>query len=308
MAAPLLDLFAREHPAWIHLPLGAVLLLPVALLLGLRKEWEGLSLRMAFFLALMALMGSGIALLSGLMWAHRIALIAPGAWLPGGNPPSALQALLRGHEFAALLGFGLGLACLGALLRHLRDPGARGAGWPARILAFAWLGAWGLCGRLGGVMVFGNEETTRAAAAAEAAKREDAEAELPVRALDFASLEPASERPFRSAAHGHRWGRVWVTASGIDAYRAGKPLPPGAYAVLATVEDEKGRPGPNPGPLYMRETGAGGEVLLSFYWPRVPEGARRETGGEDSAYWRNAHPGLNACRACHRDAGRAEIH
>jgi hypothetical protein len=182
----------------------------------------------------------------------------------------------------------------------------RGVGVPALLLGFLWLGAWGFCGKLGGIMVFGNEETNRAAAEADAKRKNDAEAELPIRALDYASLEPAQAAPIRSRAHGDRWVRAWVPTSGIDAYKAGKALAPGAYAVLSSVEDDKGRPGQNPGPLYFKEVLADGRTAFAFYWPRVPEAKRAEVGGEDSVYWRSSEPKLAACANCHKDAGPAK--
>jgi hypothetical protein len=170
-------------------------------------------------------------------------------------------------------------------------------------VAFLWLGAWGFCGKLGGIMVFGNAETNAAAAAADAAKRDDAEADLPIRALDYASLEPAEDGPVRSKAHGDRWRRVWVTASGIDAYKAGQPLPPGAYAVMSTFGDEKGKPSTEPGPLYMKETKADGTTAFAFYWPRIPEALRGNFGGQDSVYWRSPDPKLATCLGCHDKGG-----
>ena len=156
-------------------------------------------------------------------------------------------------------------------------------------------------------MVFGNEETNKAAADADRAKRNDAEADLPIRALDYASLEPAGAAPERSKAHGDRWRRIWVTASGIDDYQAGKPMKPGAYAVMATFTDEKGKPGTEPGPLYMKETKADGSTAFLFYWARVPENLRKEVGGQDSVYWRSPDPKLITCLGCHeKDATPAK--
>ncbi|HJU84409.1 MAG TPA: hypothetical protein VJ600_09375, partial [Holophagaceae bacterium] len=269
--------------------------------------------------------GSLAAIISGLLWGRQIGLIPPGGlYPPQASSAQVLQRMLQLHEFSALTGLLLGSLCLwftgrawraksrpretagDRRGRHLgRRFWERGVGAPALLISLIWLGAWGFCGKLGGIMVFGSEETNRAAAEAEAKRKNDAETDLPIRALDYASLEPVQSAPFRSQAHGGRWVRTWVPASGIDAYRAGQPLPPGGYAVLSSVEDEQGRPGQNPGPLYFKEVLADGRVAFAFYWPRVPDKDRAETGGEDFVYWRSPEPRLSACATCHRDAGPA---
>jgi len=169
------------------------------------------------------------------------------------------------------------------------------------VATLAWAGTWGYVGRLGGIMVFGNAETNKAAAEAINAGKNNAEAELPIRALDYGSLEPAQAAPFKSSAHGGRQARTWVTASGIEAFAKGEPLPVGAYAVLSTTADAKG----TPGPLYMREVKADGTQAFVYYWPRVPEADRKETGGEDFVYQRSPHKALEACAGCHATAGPA---
>jgi hypothetical protein len=155
-------------------------------------------------------------------------------------------------------------------------------------------------------MVFGDEATNKAAAAADAAKRNDVESDLPIRALDYASLEPAESAPVRSRAHGDRWRRIWVTASGIDAYKAGKPLPSGAYAVMSTFSDEKGRPSTDPGPLYMKETKGDGTTAFAFYWAKVPEALQKDFGNQDSVYWRSPDPRIATCLGCHDKGGSAK--
>jgi len=311
----MLEFFAREHPAFVHIPLGMVLCLPIPIIAALwSRHPQGWKLT-ALLMAALACLGSGVALLSGLLWGRQISLIAPGAFLPAVvSEKQVLQRVLRLHEGAALGGLLLGLLCLLALWVDYRRTGrsvaaaasARNA-WAAGSLALSllWLGAWGACGKLGGVMVFGNEETNRAAAAAEAKRKADLEAEIPIRALDYASLESAGSGPVRSPAHGNRWRRIWVTASGIDSYKEGKSLPPGAYAVLVTFEDEKGRPSTEPGPLYMKESKADGSTAFAFYWPRVPEHLRADMGGEESVYWRSPDPRLGACLGCHDKGGKA---
>jgi hypothetical protein len=321
----LLDFIAKEHPAFVHVPLGMVVVLPLAMLGTFRLHSSLRWVRTAFFLALMGLFGSVIALFSGVLWGRQIGLIPPGGFLPpAATAAQTLQKMLRLHEFAAVFGVSIGLLCTFLIWRtwrrsaahgestamhHQRQLGRRfwerGVGVPAFLLSILWLGCWGFCGKLGGIMVFGNEETNRAAAEAEAKRKNDVEAELPIRALDYASLEPLTPEPQFSKAHGAFWVRTWVPASGIDAYKAGKPLSPGAYTVLSTFLDQKGKPSHEPGPLYFKEVLADGKVAFALYWPRVPEQKRAEFGGEDSLYWRSPEPRLSTCAACHKDAGPA---
>ncbi len=317
-ASPFLEFIAREHPAFVHVPLGLVATLPLAMLASFRSRSPERWTRTAFFMALVGLASSAVAIFSGLMWGRQIALIPGGGFFPVvASGKQVLQRILQLHEMAALGGFLLGCLCVFLLWRawhkdnqaalggspHRRHEGRRlwerGVGAPALAVGLMWLGAWGFCGKLGGIMVFGNEETNKAAAEAVEAKRLDAEAEVPVRALDYASLEPAEAVPFLSKAHGNRWGRIWVTASAIDAYKAGKPLEPGAYAVMSTYEDHGGKPGQDVGPLYFLEIAVDRKPKLAFYWPRVPEAQRAEVGGEDFVYWRSPDPHLASCLVCH---------
>lgn len=321
--ASLLEFIAREHPAFVHVPLGLVAVLPLAMLASFRMKHGKVLTGTSFFLALIGWLGSTLALFSGLVWGRQINLIPAAGFLPVvASEKQVLQRILQLHILAALAGFLIGGACvflLGRIWRrdfgsasgpeHRHHAGRRfwerGVGAPALLLGFLWLGCWGFSGKLGGIMVFGSEETNKAAAEADAAKRNDVEADLPIRALDYASLEPVEAAPQRSQAHGNRWRRIWITASGIDAYKAGKPLPPGAYAVLTTFEDEKGKPSHEPGPTYMKEVKADGGTAFAFYWPRVPETLRKDFSNEDSVYWRSPDPKLATCLGCHEKGGAA---
>ena len=331
MTSPLLELFAREHPAFVHVPLGLVITLPLAMLASFRGRGSRAWVKASFFIAAVAWAGAVVAMVSGLLWGRQINLIPDGRFLPEvTSGTQLLQRLMQVHELAALSGLLVGAVCLWRLwvvwrpLRHAPEDTAfhfraqqgrrlweRGVGAPALVLSLLWLGAWGFCGKLGGIMVFGNEETAKAAAEADAQRKNNAEAELPIRALDYGSLEPVSELPFRSAAHGGHWARIWVPASfGAEAYRAGKPLPVGAYVVMSTFVDAKGKPGFDPGPLLMRETHADGSTGFAYYWGRVPEAFRDQTGGDDAPYWRSGdpktEPKLAACAGCHKDAAPAK--
>lgn len=320
-ASPLIEFIAREHPAFVHIPIGLVTVLPLAMLASFHPKHGRSLAATSFFIAIIGWLGSTIALFSGLVWGRQINLIGPSGFLPVvANEKQVLQKILQIHILAALAGFLIGAVCVFLLWRtwrrdfsigspdgeHRQHAGRRfwerGVGAPALLVGFLWLGCWGFSGKLGGIMVFGNEETNRAAAEADAKKRNDVEAELPIRALDYASLEPAESGPSRSKAHGDRWRRIWVTASGIDAYKAGKALPAGAYAVMSTFSDEHGKPGTEPGPLYMKETKGDGTTAFAFYWPRVPEALQKDFGG-DSVYWRSPDPKLATCLGCHEKGG-----
>ncbi len=320
MTGSILDLIATEHPAFVHVPLGMVIALPFAMAFSFKAKHPHPWKLASFFIAGLAFMGCMVALISGLLWGRQISLIPPGGFFPVvASQKQVLQKMLQLHEIAALVGVVIGLLCLILLWRSLRQDrdarhnvptlrrrlSDRGVGLAPMLFSLLWLASWGFCGKLGGIMVFGNEETNKAAAAADQAKKNDVEADLPIRALDYASLEPVQAAPMKSKAHGNRWVRIWVTASGIADYKAGKPLPAGTYAVLSTMEDAHGKPGQELGPLYMRETLADGRVSFAFYWPRVPEASRTQTGGEDSAYWRSPSEKLQACAVCHATAGPA---
>ncbi len=331
MTSPFLDLIAQEHPAFVHVPLGLVVTLPLAMLASFQPKAARRWVRTAFFMAVVALVGSLVALFSGLLWARQINLIPAGGFLPQiASGTQVLQRMMQLHEIAAVSGVIVGSICTWLIWRvwrpmdlanedtaiHFRQQlgrrlWERGVGAPALVMSLLWLGCWGFCGKLGGIMVFGNEETNKAAAEADALRKNNVEAELPIRALDFASLEPVQEVPFVTKAHGGHWGRVWVTASyGADKYKAGAPLPAGSYIVLSTLLDAKGKPGFEPGPLLMRETNANGSTGFAYYWGRVPEAFREQTGGDDMPYWRSGDPKtapkLAACAGCHKDAGPAK--
>ncbi|WP_306600900.1 DUF2231 domain-containing protein [Geothrix sp. 21YS21S-2] len=298
MTGPI-ELFSREHPAFVHVPLGLVVCLPFMIAAAYRSRYPQTWRRMALRVALVALGGGLLTMASGLYWGRLLNLIPAGRLLPVvSSQGQALQRTLRSHEVNALAGAVLGILCVLLLRRACREPGD--ARWTGACLlgTVLWAGTWGYVGKQGGVMVFGDAETNKAAAEAINAKKNDAEAELPLRALDYASLEPLQAAPFRSRAHGGREARSWVTASGSDALAAGRPLPVGAYAVLTTWTLGL------PGPLHMREAKADGTQAFALYWPRVPEGERAAFGGEDSVYWRSPHPALEACAGCHA-AGKA---
>ncbi|HJU84802.1 MAG TPA: hypothetical protein VJ600_11365 [Holophagaceae bacterium] len=301
----MLDLLALKHPMLVHLPLAAALLLPLPLLLsqragrGIRPWWTA-----SRYLGWMGLLGLLPALVSGFLWARGLGLIPHGHLLAPPAAPGTLGWLMRRHQLFALAT--LPLAVLTVLSLHRRRHDYEGIGKTALVLGLLWAAAAVQAGRFGGRMAhppapFAPADTAKAAPA----PPPDPEADVPVRFLDFASLQPVQRAFVRGSAHGMKWERAWLTASAADAFAQGRPLPPGAYAVLSTTEDAFGRPGQDPGPLYAYEILDDGKPAFTVYWGRVPEARKAEFGGEDSVYWRKDAPALKGCLQCHAGGASA---
>lgn len=298
------DLLALKHPMLVHLPMGVAILLPLALLAAQRpgrgiKPWW-ITCR---YLAWAGLLGICFAIFSGWLFARQLSLVPPGRFLaPHLAKPSAeqwMQVAIWRHQMAAIASAAFALLTLLAAYRKRLEH--QGIGLVVLFFGLLWTGASLTAGYYGGKMAHPPLNAAPSPGTTSTALPEpaDPEADAPLRALDYGSLEPIQPEPVRSTAHGNRWIRVWVTASGSDAYREGKPLPPGAYAVMTSLEDRWGRPSFESGPLYMLETLADGKQSLTYYWPRVPEAKRGETGGQASAYWRGKDANLETCMGCH---------
>jgi uncharacterized membrane protein len=294
-----MEWLALNHFSMAHLPIAAALLAPVALLAsqrvgrGIRPWWTA-----SRFLLLAGALGAMLAVATGFAHAWQTGQLPRGGWGPAGGRAGYL-ALAARHQVLALLSVPLALLALRAA--YARRQEHQGIGFLPLLLGCIWSAV-----TLSAVHFV---QGGHASAAPQAAARSqapvppppppDPEAETPVRALDHQRLAPMHLEPVKSPPHGNRWIRVWVTPSAAEAYAAGKPLPAGALAVLSTLDDRWGRPGYDAGPLYMVEALAGGGYSLGYYWPKVPEARRGETGGQDRVYWRGKDPGLQACLGCH---------
>jgi hypothetical protein len=309
-----MDWIGLKHALLSHLPVATGLLLPWALFAaqrpgrGIRPWWT-----VARYLGWAGLLGTLVAFLSGYAAARGLGLIPPHRLLPVFAQGSGAQALLFRHAVLGGVSLLVGLVATWAMNRSRQDH--QSLGFLALGLGLVWCAAMLGAGE-GGYRLAHSRLRSPAQAlvpapphipvpvaaappAAQAPKVEaDPEAKAPLRALDYASLEPLHPDPVKSLAHGGRWIRAWASPEAAAAYRAGQPLPVGALVVLSSVEDRWGRPGPEVGPLYGLEQKATGPVL-TFYWPRIPQERRREVGGEARAYWRGADEHLAACRSCH---------
>jgi hypothetical protein len=294
---------AEKHALLAHLPLAAILLLPIPLLLaqrrgrGIRPWWTT-----SRYLAWMAFLALAAAALSGFLWIRSTGQLPAGLWIvPAGGP-----SLLRIHQILALSSLGAGVLCLRSLFRKRQDH--QGIGFLALLAGLLWAGLTTTAGCYGNAM---SGHLARVAprprpvpvtapppVAAPAPVR-DPEASLPARALDFLSLEPVSPEFVKSPPHGNRWIRAWITPSAAQAYREGAQVPPGTLIVLQTLDDHWGRPGTDAGPLYAMEFKADGRPELTFYWGHVPREHLTETAGASRVYARGSDAALGACLACH---------
>ncbi len=293
--------FAAKHALLAHLPVAVGLLLPLALLAslrpgrGIRPWWTA-----ARYLGWAGLVGLGVSLVSGWSLGRAQGFLTPGRWLPPHGDPA-----LPRHLLYATASLPVAIAALAAMHRRRKEhqglgvlPLFLGLGWSALALLTGWTGQL-LAHPAGAVLPRLVPPAVPAPPPAAPAKSAPEPAPgVPVRVLDYAALEPIQAWPVKSMAHGGRWIRVWVTPSAAAAYRAGAPLPDGTLAVMSTVEDRWGRPGPDPGPLYALEM-KGGAPQFTFYWGRVPAASQAAMGGETRIFWRSPDPHLAGCATCH---------
>lgn len=299
-----MDWIALKHALLSHLPVATGLLLPLALVAsqrpgrGIRPWWT-----VARFLGWAGLVGTLFAFVSGFVTGRFLALIPPHRLLPvfpGGAGP---EGLLFRHALWGLGSLAVGIGATWAMNRRRKEH--ESLGLLALFLGLAWSALLLIAGEGGYRLAHGHGHglavpIAAAPAAAPVAVRPDPDPEerLPVRALDFAALEPIHPEPVKSPAHGGRWIRAWVSPEAAPAYRAGQPLPSGALVVLSSTEDRWGRPGMETGPLLALEMKASGPSL-TFYWARIPMERRSEFGGESRVYWRGQDAHLETCRTCH---------
>ena len=303
-----MDWIALKHALLSHLPVATGLLLPWALLSaqrpgrGIRPWWT-----VARYLGWAGFVGTLGAFVSGFSLARLLALLPPHRILPAFAWGSGAEAALFRHVVLGSLSLLAAAGALWAMNRHRRDH--ESLGLAALGLGLVWCATLLLAGEGGFRLAHGSRPRVAAPVAVSAPApvpvaprpvEPDSEASAPVRALDFAALEPMHPDPVKSLAHGGRWVRAWTSPEAAAAYRAGRTLPPGARVVLSSVEDRWGRPGPEVGPLYVLEMKAAGPAL-TFYWPRIPVERRPEFGGDARAYWRGDDARLEACRACHAE-------
>ena len=299
-----MDWFVLKHALLSHLPVATGLLLPWALLAaqrpgrGIRPWWT-----VARYLGWAGTLGTLSAFISGFGSARFRALIPPHRFLPAPSAGLGPEALLFRHAVLGGVSLLLGIGAVWAMNRTRKDHQSlgllalgMGLGWSILLL---------LAGEGGYRLAHGPVRAVAPAVTLPAAVPvpkvdQDPESRMPVRALDFTSLEAIHTEPVKSPAHGGRWIRTWVSPEAAPAYRAGRSLPLGALVVVSSADDRWGRPGSEVGPLCALEVKATGPSL-TFYWPRIPMERRPEFGGESRVYWRGEDVHLKACLACHAD-------
>lgn len=306
-----MDWIALKHALLSHLPVAAGLLLPWPLISaqrpgrGIRPWWT-----VSRYLGWAGLIGTLASVVSGLAAGHVLGLISGRHVLPVPASGSGAEGLLFRHALLGGTSLLVGCVTMWAMSRTRKDH--QSLGLLTLTLGLAWSAVLLLAGEDGYRLAHQRASRNAPVAAAPTVapqavplpiappKALDAEAQSPVRALDYASLEAIHPDPVKSMAHGGRWIRAWANPEAAAAYRKGQPLPQGALVVLSSVEDRWGRPGPDGGPIYALEMKATGPAL-TFYWARIPMERRRDFGGDSRAYWRDQDSHLEACRACHAE-------
>jgi hypothetical protein len=222
---------ANKHTLLVHLPVAAAILIPLPIIAaqrvgrGIRPWWVTCR-----YLAWAGLLGALAAMVTGFLLGRANGMVPPGAYWGGAEPGVAY--LFRVHELGGAVTFVLGIACLRSLYRRRQEH--QGIGIVALLLGLLWSVVAALTSYSGAalvgqapapaLMVAPPQAAAPQAAAPQAAvpvqapaKAQDPEAQAPLRALDFASLKPMQFEPVKSAAHGNRWIRVWVSPAAAEA-------------------------------------------------------------------------------------------
>jgi hypothetical protein len=301
-----MDWIALKHALLSHLPVASGLLLPWALFAaqrrgrGIRPWWM-----VSRYLGWWGLLGIVGAVVSGFAAGRLLGLIPAHRFLPVPATGLGLEALMFRHALLAGAAVILTAGAVWSMNRTRKDH--ESLGLLALALGLGWSAALLLTGVSGYRLAHHVRPPVVAPVLLPATMplaglvrqvEPDPEAKAPLRALDYAALEAIQPEPVKSPAHGGRWVRAWASPDAAAAYRAGQPLPPGALVVLSSLEDRRGRPGSDAGPLYALEMKPSGPSL-TLYWPRVPLANRRGFGGELRVYWRGNDSHLDACRSCH---------
>lgn len=288
---------AWKHPMLGHVPVAVAILLPWALLAAQRpgrgiKPWW-ITCR---YLAWAGILASMAALVSGLLQARHTGVLAGTRWI---SDPAAGSGALRLHQILAFSSFGAGLLCLMALFRRRQEH--QGLGFLGLLFGGIWAGlliATGVNGAKLGRPIPPPQVVQVPAPPIPQAVTPAPESSPLLTLLDYGRLESMHAEPVKSAPHGNRWIRTWVSPEAVEAYRSGSPLPEGAQVVLSSLEDRWGRPGFESGPICGIQI-KDGKPNFAFHWARVPQARRGETGGADRASWQGEHPGLQNCLSCH---------
>lgn len=294
---PWMDWIASRHLVFVHVPVAVAFLLPWALIAaqrvgrGIRPWW--ITCR---FLGWAGVLFGVVALATGFLQAKRLGFLAPGQLI--GPKGAGLSETFRIHQILAGGSFLIGLATLRSMFRKRQDH--EGLGFLSLVLGVLWGMSSVAVGFFGARLREPQAKPAAPVIAVAPEPKRDPIAVPPHRMLDFQALEPMHAEPVRNPLHGNRWLRVWASPEAIASYRAGGALPEGALVVMSTQEDRWGRPGPEHGPLLAMESKSG-KLRFLYYWPRVPEARRGETGGEAKAFWQGSDAQLDACLSCHAE-------
>ncbi len=120
---------------------------------------------------------------------------------------------------------------------------------------------------------------------------------------DYLRYRKLTDRPFESLDHGSRWVDVYVNERGAAAYLSGAPIPVGTIIVKTSWQAAHGAPSQVPGPIFVMEKRAAGDLPARDDWDVAihradpPPAERAKLGGP--IYWRGKSPRAAYCWECH---------
>lgn len=291
----LIHLAGSLHPPLVHFSVACPILAVLALgvFLKTRTAWLPEAAAWLWILTFLSALASG---LTGHLFSLSLGLEDRLTLIPSGD---ILNGLLRDHVLWASAATLASFAALAAGVRTLRK-----RPWPLSfqlVLGLACAVLFGLTGQHGGEMVYGSsEEAARSGAV--------------LGPLDQASgyrekLVRMNSKTWNSRTHGHRWVNTFVSKEAVAAYRASRSLPEGTVVVKESFEDQRGKPSPVPGPLYVMVKSEGAAAangwLYALSWDKPVKG--NPEGIQMPVTWLPGNPHLGSCVKCHNHFKRDDF-
>jgi hypothetical protein len=125
---------------------------------------------------------------------------------------------------------------------------------------------------------------------------------------DWKTYHKESTQPFKSKTHGGRWVEVYANDLAHGVYGTDGAFPEGAILVKTSLEDEGGKPGTTPGPIFVMRKQAPGYLpdhddwYYAIHWEKPTEAQLAKLKGP--IYWRGKSTKVAYCYDCHDNYDR----